>query len=172
MRYNLTIEHVPGKDLVVASALWRPKSEDSLCIAKEVAAYEHALIRHLGAPDVCLEQLVAGQDSNLAMSALKKYVPYGWAKCKLQAPQDCLQYWQFKDELYWQFKDELTLHNGIIMKSCQYSIPLSMRPSLPEVLPDGHEGVIECSRRAKDSCWWPGITRGISDIVKGCKSCL
>ncbi|MDD9361435.1 MAG: transposase family protein, partial [Anaplasma sp.] len=73
---------------------------------------------------------------------------------------------------YWQFKNELTSHDGILMRGQRYLIPVSLRPSVLASLHDGHEGIVKCTRRAQESCWWPGISKDIADTVEKCVSCM
>ncbi|CAH1371534.1 unnamed protein product, partial [Tenebrio molitor] len=37
---------------------------------------------------------------------------------------------------------------------------------------DGHFGISRCMSRAKETIWWPGITRQIEDTVNSCEICI
>lgn len=166
MRYDYTMQHVPGKDLVVADALSRQPlaAHGSTDLADEVREFEQALICHVHVPDVSLQTLAKAQGGDLVSKAIVDYLQTAWPKVKSQVRQECLP--------YWQFKDELTLHDGIIMRGQRYFIPAALRASVLGSLHDGHEGITKCKRRAKLSCWWPGIARDIADTVEKCVSCM
>lgn len=36
---------------------------------------------------------------------------------------------------------------------------------------EGHQGIVRCRARARESVWWPGISRAIVDIVDKCAEC-
>ncbi|XP_060064739.1 uncharacterized protein K02A2.6-like [Ylistrum balloti] len=58
------------------------------------------------------------------------------------------------------------------MRGSRLVIPSSMRAEVLQKLHEGHQGIVKCRERAKNSVWWPGLSREIEDIVKTCPSCL
>ena len=36
---------------------------------------------------------------------------------------------------------------------------------------EGHLGVSKCRERAKQSVWWPSLSRQIKDVVENCRTC-
>ncbi|XP_064470230.1 uncharacterized protein K02A2.6-like [Ornithodoros turicata] len=166
MRFDYTMQHVPGKDLVVADTLSRqplPEQENAH-LAEEVAEFEEALIRHVRVPDVSHQRLLQAQNQDAVCKTLRTYLQTTWPDTKSQVCEDCLP--------YWQFRNELTLHEGILMRGQRFLIPAALRPSVLSSLHDGHEGIVKCKRRAKESCWWPGISHDIVDMVEKCVSCM
>ena len=35
----------------------------------------------------------------------------------------------------------------------------------------GHQGISKCRERAKQSLWWPGLSRQLEELVKNCSTC-
>ena len=46
-----------------------------------------------------------------------------------------------------------------------------MRLDVLDKIHQGHQGIVKCRSRAKQSVWWPGISREILDMVKSCRVC-
>ena len=57
-------------------------------------------------------------------------------------------------------------------RSSRLVIPLAMRPSILEKIHhEGHQGITKCRERAKQSVWWPGLSKQIEDLVESCDRC-
>lgn len=46
-----------------------------------------------------------------------------------------------------------------------------MRLNVLNKIHQGHQGIVKCRSRARQSVWWPGISREMLDMVKSCRIC-
>ena len=44
-----------------------------------------------------------------------------------------------------------------------------MRLEILGKIHEGHQGITKCRERAKNSFWWPGLSREIQDLVQKCR---
>uniref|UniRef100_A0A3B1ISF7 Gypsy retrotransposon integrase-like protein 1 n=1 Tax=Astyanax mexicanus TaxID=7994 RepID=A0A3B1ISF7_ASTMX len=44
-------------------------------------------------------------------------------------------------------------------------------PSLAK-LHEGHQGVVKCRERARQSVWWPGLSQQLNELVLNCRTCI
>ena len=61
---------------------------------------------------------------------------------------------------------------NLILKSTRIRIPSSLRLEVLDKIHQGHQGIVKCRARAKESVWWPGLSREIQDMIQGCRACL
>ena len=72
---------------------------------------------------------------------------------------------------YHDYRDELTVQDGIVLRGHRVIILTSMRREIKEKLHAGHLGINSCIRRAKDTIYWPGISKEIRQFVESCDTC-
>lgn len=41
-----------------------------------------------------------------------------------------------------------------------------------EKIHEGHQGIVKCCKRAKQSVWWPGLSSQIGELVLRCTACI
>ena len=61
---------------------------------------------------------------------------------------------------------------NLILKATRILIPSSLRLEVLDKIHQGHQGIVKCRARAKESVWWPGLSREIQDMIQGCRICL
>ena len=69
---------------------------------------------------------------------------------------------------YWNIRDELSAINDIIFKSDRIVVPTVMQREMLEKIHQGHMGMEESKRRARDLLYWPGMNSQINDMVTKC----
>ena len=102
------------------------------------------------------------QDDTLAL--LKHTIQAGCPEKIQQVPPEI--------QAYWTFRDELTIEDGLVLKNARIIIPTSERNNLLRQIHCGHLGTIKCQLHAKETIYWPGITKDIEDMVQNCETCL
>ena len=72
---------------------------------------------------------------------------------------------------YSQVSAELTVVKGLLIGGARIVIPESMRPEMLKKIHEGHQGVSKCRERARQSIWWPGLSKHIEELVQLCPTC-
>ncbi|KAF6772939.1 hypothetical protein AHF37_12719 [Paragonimus kellicotti] len=72
---------------------------------------------------------------------------------------------------YFKVRDELTTENGLVFRGERLVIPRAARKVTMQEIHRSHLGVHSCTRRAKDTVYWPGMTSHIKDFVSTCTVC-
>ena len=166
MRYRFTISHVPGASLKVADALSRaPCSEAQpadVVFERETAAYVDAVVQSLPATDKQIERIKHHQEEDEECQEAIRYTQSGWPS---------------RQELYGVMKHylnvatELSVKDGILMRGSRIVIPVAPRPEMLDRVHTGHQGISKCRERARQSIWWPGLSRQLEERVKSCSIC-
>ena len=97
------------------------------------------------------------------MKLLAKTVHEGWPKTIKDCPCSI--------QSYWYFRDQITCEDGIIYKGTRLIIPKSERASTLKVLHMGHYAVDKMSLRARETVYWPGISKDIRHTYHHCHIC-
>lgn len=94
----------------------------------------------------------------------KKDAVWQWAKN---------QHLEFTSVLkpFWNVRSDLSSHEGLVLKTDQIVIPVSMRKEVLDSIHKGHLGISRCVERAKNAVYWPGYINQITDLVESCAVC-
>ena len=57
------------------------------------------------------------------------------------------------------------------MRGNRVVIPAALRLEMLDCLHTGHQGISKCRERARQSLWWPGLSRQLEELVKNCSVC-
>ncbi|UYV84520.1 K02A2.6-like, partial [Cordylochernes scorpioides] len=87
MRLSYTIQHIPGKDLIAADALSRQPliSTQDAENEKETDAHMNAILSSLPITDKRLAEIFEGQQHDIVINQIKKYLEQGWPEKKKTA---------------------------------------------------------------------------------------
>ena len=50
-------------------------------------------------------------------------------------------------------------------------IPLSMRPTMLELVHGTHLGILQCKQRIRKALYWPGMSAQVEEKVQNCTIC-
>ena len=50
-------------------------------------------------------------------------------------------------------------------------IPPTLCKELLDKIHEGHQGITKCRERARQSLWWPGLSRDLEELVRTCTKC-
>ena len=65
----------------------------------------------------------------------------------------------------------LSVENGLIYKGATVVIPENHKLDTLKELHMAHQGIEKTKRRARQTVFWPGISKDITDMVKSCEQC-
>ena len=129
MRYNVTTEYTPGKDMVVADALSRSplNRESGNDLQQDVQDHVNEITSSWPATDSKLSQI---------RKETVEYMLVGWPTHK----QDV---WLAARELF-GVRNKLSVCDGLLLRGDRIVIPFSMRSEILERIHDGHMGIGKC----------------------------
>ncbi len=177
LRYDIEVEFVPGKQMMIADTLSRaPKGPETVtidqgfmgtdlscndvyvseCVTERSEFSEYAYTENSDATKQKI--LTAGKNCQEYGTAIKALYD-GWNPAMAV---DCGEFWSVRDAL---FESE-----GLLYFEGRVVIPKSLRTKYLRALHAGHVGMKAMSTRAR-GVWWPGIEKEIKSFVSGCACC-
>ncbi|KAL7880825.1 hypothetical protein SRHO_G00030790 [Serrasalmus rhombeus] len=164
LRFSYTISHVAGKNIATADVLSRAPvsyTEDELQ-QEEIDLYVDMVMASLPATEPRLQEIRTHQDSDPTLCQLKKHCADGWP-----------DRFSVKREIqpYLPFSGEFTVQNGVLLRGERIVIPVSLRVDIINKLHEGHLGLTKCRERAKQSVWWPGLSKELQQLIENCDTC-
>ncbi len=168
MRYNYTVNHVPGKSLWTADTLSRAplktaRAHTDTSLLEDTNIYVDSVISNIPVSGDYLSSLREHLKADSTCSALMEYCTGGW-------PDQS----QLQGELrhYWPDRAVLTVHDGLLLRGTRLVIPFVLQGDVLQRLHEGHLGVTKCRGRAKQTVWWPGLSSQLNDMILKCRTCI
>lgn len=157
-----------AKKLVTADALSRAPQglenrEANSSLEHECCAYTDHILGHLPATEHKLAHIREAQTTASVCKQLRTYIEKGWPPHRRSVPEHLLPFWPERNDIH--------MAEGLLLKGERILIPGCIQGEMLERLYEGHQGVTKCVARAKESLWWPGITRQIKELVERCEIC-
>ena len=56
-------------------------------------------------------------------------------------------------------------HEGLLLKDQQIAVPSALRSEMKPILHQGHLGIENCKRRARQALFWPLISKELEDMI-------
>ena len=166
MRFDFTISHVPGKNLLVADALSRAPSTDPVdtdtLLQLETAAYVNSVVQSLPATERQIERIRQHQEEDEVCKQVAAYCQSGWPSRQALAGTV---------KPYYPVAAELSVENGLLMRGNRVVIPSALRLEMLDRLHTGHQEITKCRERARQSMWWPRLSQQLEEQVKCCTEC-
>ena len=166
MRFYFTISHVPGKQLAIADMLSRSPIElpdtDDYKLELETQAFVNNVIETLPASEQQLQRIKDSQQRDWVCKQVIQFCQMEWPN-KALLPQDI--------QPYYSVAAEISIENGLLMRGCRIIIPSKLQPEMLNKIHEGHLGITKCRARARQSIWWPGLSKQLGEKVKNCSEC-
>ena len=166
MRFQFSIYHVPGKSLIVADTLSRAPlsgvTDSDRILQEDADAFVNLTMQSLPATEHRLEDIRQHQQQDEVCRLLVCYCQSGWPN-KKKLPDIVRP--------YSSVAAELSVQNGLLLRGCRIVVPTAMRQDILEKLHTGHQGIVKCRERARQSVWWPGLSTQLMQLVKNCREC-
>ena len=167
LRFNPTVSHVPGKQLVVADTLSRKPLRSSVMdsdeLEQDVDLHVEAVIMGWPVSTDRLETIRQMTDEDEELRAVAEYVALGWPDSPRKLPGRLLP--------YHAERAELSLLDGVVTHGDRIVMPKALRGETLERLHESHQGLERTRERARCAVWWPGITMDIKAVSDCCAEC-
>ncbi|KAL7865994.1 hypothetical protein SRHO_G00112410 [Serrasalmus rhombeus] len=167
MRYSYSISHVSGKCLWTADTLTRAPLKRGVTPAdkelfEDTNIYIDMVMENLPASTAYLEELKDQLQRDSVCARVMQLCTESWPVGGLKEP--ALKF-------YWAERALLTVQDGLLLKGQRLVIPSTMRNDVLAKLHEGHQGVVKCRERARQSVWWPGLSQQLNELVLNCRAC-
>ena len=161
-RYNLETRYVPGPQLWIADTLSRQIPEMSSHATAPsvfgVTLEQDKLVSGLAVTKASLDEYQRSTDDDPVLAAVISAIPSGdWSDPILSA--------------FCPVKDDLSTQDGLVFKGSRLVVPQVNRVQMLEKLHAAHMGIEATRRRARETCYWPGINNDIDRLIRSCAAC-
>ena len=72
---------------------------------------------------------------------------------------------------YYSIWDELSVHEGVVFKGQRAVIPFTMQAKMKDKVHAAHMGIQGCLRRARETIYWPGMNKDLTNFIAKCDIC-
>lgn len=162
-RYNIKLEYVPGKELLIADALSRAQSTTETFdegMTQESAVRINLLTQ---ASSEKWKEIAELTKQDLEMQDVIYHIKNGWPE-RNQSRLAARAYWHCKDELH-------VTSEGIICRGQRLVVPTAFRKEILEKLHTAHKGVVSSKIKAREYFYWPNISKEVEEYIMKCKIC-
>jgi len=98
------------------------------------------------------------------MRSLKRTILEGWPDTRAKCDPSIVEFFNHRDEL--SYEDRLIFRGQALI------IPKPLRADMLTQVHKGHLGVTKTLERARDSLFWPGMCKQVTEYVLDCPTCL
>lgn len=174
-RYHLRVVYKQGKDLHVADFLSRTAQPNTQHAQMQTPATIYAMglttedlqrVDHLADTNISTATLESIRTATLKdplCCALLTHILKGWPTAT-QAVAPELQ-------PFWMYKEELTTDANLIFKANRVLIPDALKLEFLQKIHSMHSGIEGSLRKARETVFWPGLTRDVQTYVSNCDTC-
>lgn len=166
MRFDAQVHYVPGKQQTSADALSRAPVEtpgkNDVNLVEEVESYASESTFNIPATMQRLEEIREAQKADEVCAQVREYCIKGWP-----------DYMPHKPILknYYEQRGHLSVVDDLLIYDERIVIPRDLRLNILERLHQGHLGITKCRARARESVWWPGLSKSLEEMISSCNTC-
>lgn len=167
VRFNPTVQYVPGEEQVVSDALSRkpsPHNVDDTVLSQDISVYVDAVERGWQASPGKLQEIRYATEDDKELRSVADFVITGWPRREEAVPASLLP--------YYQVRSELSVVDGLLIFRDRIVIPTTLRSEMLSRLHESHQHISKTRERANGAIWWPGISKDIRTLVETCQVCL
>lgn len=167
LKYDLQVEHIPGKEMHVADHLSRSFSKDDVEDDPSMLEVVHSMTMSLPISPKLQEDLVSYTTQDEVLQLLIGFQTNGWPSNITHVPDRLIPYFKIRTSLF--YEDGIVFFND----DGQFKIvvPSALRKSILALIHHGHMGTDKCKSRAKQAFYWPLMLSHVASYVQECQTC-
>ena len=137
---------------------WLPLKE---CVDVPLPGETILLVEHLNGTPVHAEEIKEWTQLDPILRKVTHYIHNGWKDKNTD----------YKLRPYFSRRNELSTHEGCILWGSRVLIPEPGRGNLPNLLHEGHPGIVPMKSLARSYLWWTGLEDAIERKFLRCEDC-
>ena len=165
--FSLKVLYQPGRKMVISDALSRLSTHQTPDTKETVPGLNmtiHEVSVFSNTDRTSIQQIRAETQTDPDLQTLLQYIMKGFPATSTECHESI--------KPYFNYHDELTVVDGLILKGNHIVVPTKLRHSCLATLHVAHMGVNKTLLRARQSIFWPGITKDIMQLVSACPACM
>ncbi len=103
------------------------------------------------------------QETDNTIFHVKEYLRSGWPTSNSLISRELKQ--------FQKVATKLAEENGILLRNNRIIIPRQLCEEMLQRLHTGHLGICKSRNRARQSMWWPGMSKEILEMIQRCDIC-
>ena len=158
--YHYQLRYEAGKNIGNADGLSRlplPESPSEVCVPADVTNMLEEV-----AQVVEIRHVQTSTRRDPVLSQVARFLQTEWPE-KAPAAENLLP--------FFRRRHELSLQDGCITWGCRIVIPPQLQDQVLAMLHDGHPGINQMKRLARNHFWWPLMDAAIESCVRCCTRC-
>jgi len=167
LKYQISIQYIPGKEMVLADALSRAflhtVDESTAEVAEDIEVLVHTLLNDFPASYNRLDEFRQKTKSDPVLSelqlCLRNVFPTDKGNMSVQLKHFC------------KLKPDLYEMDGLLFVNNKLIVPADLRHNMLQLIHEGHQGIEKCKALARQCLYWPGISTDIELFVSKCSIC-
>lgn len=163
LKYDLTVEYVPGKSLYIADTLSRLYLKEETPEDPEMAFVVHNLVNLVPMSQDEKKNIQNWTKEDNILKFVLEFQKTNWPDTTKNLCPEMKQYFKIKDDIFVS-DDILFLNNKLI-------VPPQQRRKILHLLHEGHFGVEKTRLAARNLFYWPNMSKEIEDFVLQCEIC-
>ena len=160
--YDIDLVYRSGKNMELSDKLSRAYLQEGRAPV-EIEVESINVMHSLPVDSARLDDIRASMETDERMQELKKVILKIWPDKSSDVPGPARQ--------YFGVRDELTAQEGLIFRGESMVVPNDLRKQMIQHIHSTHIGADRCLRRARESIYWPGMSRDIKDHTAQCDVC-
>ena len=163
-KYSLYVFYKRGKEMYLADTLSRAYLQEvnALDLIPELEEIDHK--QYLAVSEERLQQINHASADDPVLQQLRATICRGWPESKSDLPETLYP--------YYDHRDTLTVQGDLVFKGQQLVVPACLRKELMAVAHSTHIGIEGCLPRARESLYWPRMSKELREYVAKCDICL
>ena len=160
LRFNYTVEYVPGLHNYAADALSRlPQPAEDIIEDDD----QEVVIQSIFADaTISKAELQNATNSDPLLQKVRAKISRGWSKD--DSKDDKLK-------AYYMVRDELAVVDDCILRGDRLVIPPQFQAALIGSAHAAHQGIVRSKQRLRELYWWPSMDRMVEDAIRHCSAC-
>jgi hypothetical protein len=159
-RYDLHLEYIPGKFLIVADTLSRAVNPEARPQEVESSLHVEVIKKTYSVSDPMWEKIKLHTLKDTEFQVIMRAVHRGWDDSEARALKP-----------YYHFRALIAEVDGVLVKGSKILIPSALRKEMLEKIHEGHMGIEKCQSRAREVMYWPNMGQDIENKVNCCSIC-
>lgn len=165
LRYELTLQYLPGKYLYIANTLSIAYLKNETENNKWLNDVVHSVELHLNITKEKRKEFIKETSLDPILSKVKNYCKNGWPKAE-EMKDDYFDMKTFQ-------KNQADIHEsgGLLFFNYRLIVPASLRAYMLNLLHEAHFGIEKTKARARQMVYWSRINNDIENLISKCIVC-